>query len=129
EYVPAARALQLLLVSLFFIALHGPSRNVFLGYDRLGLESGIMAVAVVVNVALNIALIPRYGLNGAALATATADGVILLLSMVAIARFHIHPRLLPLQIPLLAGIAMALSLWLVGVDRTAAASIIVGGIV
>jgi len=39
EYVPAATALQLLLVSLFFIALHGPSRNVFLAYDRLGLES------------------------------------------------------------------------------------------
>ena len=129
EYVPAARALQLLLVSLFFIALHGPSRNVFLAYDRLGLESWIMAVAVVVNVALNIALIPSYGLNGAALATAAADGVILLLSMVAITRFHIHPRLLPLQIPLLAGVAMAASLWLLGVDRSAAVSIVVGGIV
>ncbi len=129
EYLPAATALQLLLVSLFFIALHGPSRNVFLAYDRLGLESWIMAVAVAVNVALNIALIPKYGLNGAALATAAADGVIFLLSMIALMRFHIRPRLLPLQIPLLAGIAMAASLWLLGVDRSAAVSIAVGGIV
>ncbi len=129
EYVPAATALQLLLVSLFFIALHGPSRNVFLAYNRLGLESWIMAAAVVVNVGLNITLIPRYGLNGAALATAIADGVILLLSVIAILRFHIRPRLALLQIPLLAGIAMAASLWLLGVDRSAAVSIVVGGIV
>lgn len=129
EYVPAATALQLLLVSLFFIALHGPSRNLFLAYDRLGLESWIMAVAVVVNIALNIALIPRYGLNGAALATVAADGVILLLCVAAIMRFHIRPRLLPLQIPLLAGIAMAAGLWLIGVDRSAAVSIVAGGIV
>jgi O-antigen/teichoic acid export membrane protein len=129
EYVPAATALQLLMVSLFFIALHGPSRNLFLAYDRLGLESAIMAVAVVVNVGLNIVLIPRYGLNGAAVATVAADGVILLLCVAAIMRFHIRPRLLPLQIPLLAGIAMAASLWLIGVDRPAAVSIVFGGIV
>ncbi|MFN2602131.1 MAG: glycosyltransferase [Gemmatimonadaceae bacterium] len=129
EYVPGATALRLLLVSLFFISLHGPSRNLFLAYDRLGLESWIMAVAVVVNVGLNIVLIPRYGLNGAALATLAADGVILLLCASAIMRFHIRPRLLPLQIPLLAGIAMAASLWLIGADRPAAISIVVGGIV
>jgi O-antigen/teichoic acid export membrane protein len=129
EYMPASTALQLLMVSLFFISLHGPSRNLFLAFDRLGLESSIMAVAVVVNVGLNLVLIPRYGLNGAALATVAADAVILLLCAIAIMRFHIRPRLLPLQIPLLAGIAMAASLWLLGVDRPAAVSIVIGGIV
>ena len=129
EYVPAATALRFLLVSLFFIALHAPSRNLFLAYDRLGLESAIMAVALVINVVLNLALIPGYGLNGAAIATAVADGVILLLCIVAMIRFRIRPGLLPLQVPLLAGLAMAASLWLVGTDRPAAVSIIVGGIV
>jgi len=129
EFAPAATALQLLLVSLFFIALHGASRNVFLAYNRLGVESWIMAAGVVVNVILNLVLIPRFGFNGAALATASADGAILALCAVAVARFGVHPSLRLLLVPLVAGGAMAVVLWLVGVDRAAVVSIIIGGIV
>jgi O-antigen/teichoic acid export membrane protein len=129
EFMPAATALQLLLISLLFIALHGASRNVFLAYDRLGVESWIMAAGVVVNVALNLLLIPRFGLNGAAFATATADGAILVLCAFAIERFGVRPALRLLLVPLLAGAAMAVALWLIGVDRAAFVSIIVGGIV
>jgi hypothetical protein len=68
-------------------------------------------------------------LNGAAFATAAADGVILVLCGIAMVRFRIRPRVTPLQIPMLAGMAMAASLWIVGTDRPAAVSIIVGGIV
>ena len=129
EFAPAATALQLLLVSLFFVALHGASRNLFLAYDRLGVESWIMAAGVVVNVILNLILIPRFGLNGAAFATATADGAILALCAIAIVHFGVRPALRLLLVPLLAGAAMAVALWLVGVDRAAFISIIVGGIV
>jgi O-antigen/teichoic acid export membrane protein len=129
EFAPAATALQFLLVSLLFIALHGASRNLFLAYDRLGVESWIMAAGVVVNVVLNLLLIPTFGLNGAALATATADGAILALCAVAIARFGVRLALRPLLVPVLAGTAMAVALWLIGVDRAAFISIIVGGIV
>jgi O-antigen/teichoic acid export membrane protein len=129
EFAPAATALQLLLVSLFFVALHGASRNLFLAYDRLGVESWIMAAGVVVNVILNLILIPRFGLNGAAFATAAADGAILALCAIAIAHFGVRPALRLLLVPLFAGAAMAVALWLVGVDRAAFVSIIVGGIV
>jgi len=129
EYSPAATALRLLLVSLFFIALHGASRNLFLAYERLGIETWIMAAGVVVNVGLNLALIPRYGLNGAALATAAADGVILILCVVAVARFGIRPSLWLLVVPLAAGGAMAVGLWLIGLDRPAVISIMVGAII
>jgi O-antigen/teichoic acid export membrane protein len=129
EFTPAATALQLLLLSLFFIALHGASRNVFLAYDRLGVESWIMAAGVLVNVILNLILIPRFGLNGAAFATLAADGAILVLCAFAIAHFGVRPALRLLLVPLLAGSAMAVALWLIGVDRAAFVSIIVGGVV
>ncbi len=129
EYSPAATALQLLLVSLFFIALHWTSRNLFLAYDRLGVESWIMAAGVAVSVILNLGLIPRFGLNGAALATAIADGAILLLCAATVVHFGVRLAFRPLVVPLLAGAAMAAALWLVGVDQTAFISIIVGAIV
>ena len=88
-----------------------------------------MAAGVAVNVILNLILIPRYGLNGAALATASADGAILALCAVAIAHLGVHPSLKMLLVPFVAGAGMAVVLWLVGVDRSAFVSIIVGGIV
>jgi O-antigen/teichoic acid export membrane protein len=77
DYQAGAVALQILLVSLFFLAIHAATRNVFLTLDRLGLEAWLVAAGVVVNVALNIMLIPRQGIQGAAIATLAGEIVIM----------------------------------------------------
>jgi O-antigen/teichoic acid export membrane protein len=75
-YAEGARALQWLLVSLFFVFVHGVLHNVYVVAARTALEARWFAAAAVVNVLANLWLIPRYGIAGAAAATAIAEGVI-----------------------------------------------------
>ena len=125
-YAPAATALKLLLISLLFVALHGTARNVFLAHDRLGVETVVMSIGVVVNVILNLFWIPRYGLNGAAFATAVAEGFALIGCAFAIERFGVRLTLAPMIAPLLAGGLMAAGIYAVGVERPVIVSIFVG---
>jgi O-antigen/teichoic acid export membrane protein len=125
-YAPAATALKLLLISLLFVALHGTARNVFLAHDRLGVETVVMSIGVVVNVILNLFWIPRYGLNGAAFATAVAEGFALIGCAFAIERFGVRLTLAPMIAPLLAGGLMAAGIYAVGVERPVIVSIVVG---
>ncbi len=75
--------------------------------ERASTASVVALLGVVVNVALNLLWLPRMGLHGAVLATATANGVALLL-MVALSNrygFRVHrgtltALLLPIGIPL-----------------------------
>jgi O-antigen/teichoic acid export membrane protein len=125
-YVPAATALKLLLLSLLFVAAHGTTRNLFLAHDRLGIETAIMSVGVLLNIALNLYLIPRYGLNGAGFATAAAEGFVLVGCAIAIGRFGLRLTLKPLVAPALAGALMAGGILAIGVDRPVVLSILVG---
>ncbi len=75
-YADGARALQWLLVSLFFVFVHGLLHNVYVVTARTPLEARWFAAAAAINVLANLWLIPRYGIAGAAAATAVAEGVI-----------------------------------------------------
>ncbi|HUQ19398.1 MAG TPA: glycosyltransferase [Gemmatimonadaceae bacterium] len=125
-YAPAATALKLLLLSLLFVAVHGTTRNLFLAHDGLGIETAIMSVGVLLNVALNLYLIPRYGLNGAGFATAAAEGFVLIGCAIAIGRFGLRLTLKPLVAPAIAGALMAAGIIAIGVDSPVVLSILVG---
>lgn len=127
-YAGGALALQLLLGSILIIGIHGTARNIFLVTHRTGLEAGITAVGVVVNIGLNLLLIPRMGIAGAAVATIAGEAVILILTVVALARLGILPRLKLTIAPSLAGAALAGAILLFGRDRPAVQVIVVGGI-
>lgn len=64
------------------------------------------AVGVVVNIGLNLILIPRYSYLGAAISTVVTEGLILILMTVLVgAELKLWPRLLnPLKIVISAGI-------------------------
>jgi O-antigen/teichoic acid export membrane protein len=75
--------------------------------ERAGASSIVALLGVLVNVALNLLLLPRMGLKGAVLATAAANGVALLLMVALSSRygFRVHrgtltALLLPGCIPL-----------------------------
>jgi O-antigen/teichoic acid export membrane protein len=69
EYTEGATALRILAIAQLVIVAGGPLGTVLdmSGFERTNLLS--MIVAVVVNGILNLALIPRYGVTGAATAT------------------------------------------------------------
>ena len=75
--------------------------------ERANVASVAALLGVVINVALNLLWLPRMGLKGAVLATATANGAVLLLMVVLSGRygFRVHRgtligMLLPICIPL-----------------------------
>ena len=80
-YVEGVRPLQLLLVGMVAYAFFVPFDQLLLQSGFPGRQSLMMAAYVAINVVLNVALIPAYGLAGAAIATAislVAAGALLL---------------------------------------------------
>jgi O-antigen/teichoic acid export membrane protein len=84
DYVPAAPALAVLTAGLFLRAVVGLNGDMAKAIDQPKIELYAVAVAVAVNVALNIVLIPRYGLVGAAAGTVIGYGVYNVLEVAAI---------------------------------------------
>jgi O-antigen/teichoic acid export membrane protein len=78
--------------------------------ERARIAPASMAVALIVNVSLNLALLPRLGLLGAVISTGTAYGVWLLLIVSAAWRagMQVHRGTVLLMI---APVALALSPW------------------
>jgi O-antigen/teichoic acid export membrane protein len=73
EYVRTGMpVLLILLAGMTLYAFVVPFDQLLLQSGLPGRQSVLMAAYVAANVALNVALIPRYGLTGAAIATATA---------------------------------------------------------
>ena len=116
-YRGGAVALQLLLVSILLIAVHGTTRNVFLARERLGTETTIVAIGVAVNIILNVILIPRSGIIGAAVATVIGEAVILVLAVVSIVSMGLRPGLSTTLAPLIAVAGLAFAMTAFGLDR------------
>lgn len=114
DYVEGALAFQWLLVATALILVRGAFHNVFLVRDQMRTEMLIMAAAVALNVVLNVVLIPRHGLVGAAVATAAAEALVVVLCVWAIARIGVPARYRSLARPLLAAAVMGAVLWAVG---------------
>ena len=75
DFAPAAPPFRILCIGLGFVfaiwVLHAVAISV--NRERLLLTTGI--IGLVVNVAVNLYLIPYYGANGAAIATVTGEAV------------------------------------------------------
>lgn len=69
EYLPASVALAVLVGGLFFNVLVGPNGATAKAIERPRIDLFAAAVGFVVNLGLNVLLIPRYGIVGAATAT------------------------------------------------------------
>jgi O-antigen/teichoic acid export membrane protein len=72
-YVPAARAFPLLLLAAGFGAVGSVTASIQTGIERQDLVLKVALAATVVNVGLDLALIPRFGIVGAAAANAVAQ--------------------------------------------------------
>ena len=86
DYTPAAPALAVLTAGLFIRAIVGLNGDMTKAINRPQIELYTVIVAVCINILLNIALIPRYGIVGAAVGTVVGYAVYNLLEVVAIYR-------------------------------------------
>jgi O-antigen/teichoic acid export membrane protein len=117
RYVPYWGVVPVLVVGKWVNAAAGPTQTALLMAGRSGLELLNNVVVLVINVGLNVLLIPRYGIYGAAVATAVAITTFNVIRVVQVWRtLRIFPRVLDLgRITLAGGFAVAagaLALWL-----------------
>ncbi|MFQ5975303.1 MAG: flippase [Candidatus Hydrothermarchaeales archaeon] len=69
SYAGAARAFELLVFGIVFLAIFMVCSAVFQGINKPSIPMKILMVAVIMDVVFNFLLIPLYGIEGAALAT------------------------------------------------------------
>jgi len=111
EYVPAAPALAVLTAGLFVRAIVGLNGDMAKAIDRPKIELYAVAIAVAVNVVLNVLLIPEYGIVGAAVGTVVGYGVYNVLEVAAIyLAVESHPFSLDSIKPLLPTLLVALGI-------------------
>lgn len=75
EYQGGADALRILIIGISILVLFRVFSTILLGITKPNAVIGITAAMIVLDIALNIALIPTYGIVGAATATLIASGV------------------------------------------------------
>ena len=106
-FAPASGAFRLLLLAMGILFLDGVLLQLLVVFDRTRPELLIRAAAAVLNLALNLLWIPRFGIEGAAMATLLAESAIFLLRLIVTRRLGIRAGGGFLVKPLLASAVMA----------------------
>ncbi|MCG2796685.1 MAG: flippase [Actinomycetia bacterium] len=92
RYVSASTVLQLLVLGEVVHTLVGPNDRILVAYGKTRLLMADAVATAVLNVVLNLAFIPPWGINGAALATAISLVTInILVSSQIFYSYRIHP--------------------------------------
>jgi O-antigen/teichoic acid export membrane protein len=114
EYVAGATAFRLLLWAVAVIIIRSNHKIFLIAFHAQARYLRSAAWSALTNVALNIALIPRFGIAGAATATLVAETVFLVLVQIEIRRAAVRVSLVaPLVKPALAAAVMAFGMHLV----------------
>jgi O-antigen/teichoic acid export membrane protein len=79
EYLNSVLPLQILVWSSVFIFMSQPFGNLFRSSNRQIISTKVAGLCVVLNVVLNLILIPRYSLTGASIATVATEFISLVL--------------------------------------------------
>ncbi|MDD5748233.1 MAG: flippase [Actinomycetota bacterium] len=112
RYTKASFVLQLLLVGELFNTILGPNGNTLVAYGRATLAMVYWVSSALVNVCGNLILIPRFGITGAAIATAASLCFLNFLCSVSIfINYRIHPFTLNYVKPVLSSAFVAFCLY------------------
>jgi O-antigen/teichoic acid export membrane protein len=113
QYQEAVPVFRVLIWVLPLTLLSGHYRYTLIGYDRQGLEFLSALVGAITIIVLNLALIPAFGLLGAAWAFVFSEAVIWLTAYLFVRRTIVHIPVFPhIRFPILAGILLVFTLYL-----------------
>lgn len=107
EFAPSILAVQLLILSLLPIFLDFPIGSLLNASDRQMTQTKLMGMATAISVALNLALIPRYGVMGVVVASIVSHVVLLVGGFIAVGRFLDWPAGRFVSLALRSGLAAA----------------------
>ncbi len=86
EFLPAATSLRILSLAVVFIWVGGLTYHTLFAVGKQGALLWATLLGLVVNVGLNLVLIPRFSFDGAAAATVVTELVVFLLALIVLAR-------------------------------------------
>jgi O-antigen/teichoic acid export membrane protein len=86
DFTGAGSAFQIVVWALLFLFLSLITRSALQGIDRQALWAYVLAAGFGANLALNVLLVPRIGIEGASLALLAADVIVFVLSFGLVAR-------------------------------------------
>ncbi|HYN05820.1 MAG TPA: oligosaccharide flippase family protein [Vicinamibacterales bacterium] len=110
-----AQAFQILLISCGFLFAHATVHNILLAVHRTNVETVLFFVAALVALMLNVTLIPRHGIVGAAVAALAAEALIAVVGWVYVKTLGVAPGWRPLVPPAVsAGVMVAVLIALGG---------------
>ncbi|MFC1686682.1 flippase [Patescibacteria group bacterium] len=129
QFEGSEKVLVWILIALSFIFLNTLMGNAMLAYHKQHRLIWQGVLGVVVNVGLNLILIPRYSYLGAAAATLITEGLVLILMTVMVGReLKLWPRLInPLKILVATGVMGIVVYFLAGYNLVF--PIVAGGVV
>lgn len=94
EYLGAANSLRLLSIGFFFTSLSEVSQNLLYTYGKSKVVLSNLIFTAVLNLILNLLLVPRYGLDGAAFSTMTSS---IFWAVLTILFSYHHTKVFPLD--------------------------------
>lgn len=117
EYLPAASVLTILVFGLFLRVVVGLNGDTVQAIDRTKIELTSASMGLVANFFLNLILIPRYGINGAAIATVVGFFIYNFFEVAAIYRATaVHPFSINNFKPLLPTFILGLAIMVLNGD-------------
>lgn len=112
DFGPAVPALQISIWSIVFALVNVPNARLMLVAGKQTPASWLRAVGMVASVGLNLLLVPRLGINGAAVARVLATAIFFFSLFIYVQRYLLREPLLPLFIrPALAAGIMSVVVW------------------
>ena len=132
EYIPAIPALRILLISLVFSYASFPIGAFLNACDRQSIQTKIVAGALIVNVAGNILLIPRFGIVGSAYAALignillTVTGYFFIPRVTSISHKYLWKTLAQIAV---SGVIMGAMVWYIDKLAHYLVAILVGAVV
>jgi O-antigen/teichoic acid export membrane protein len=127
EYTEATVAVQLLSLSVGMVFLYWCVSTLLIVAHRTRLYAAIHGTSAAVNIMLNLFLIPRFGIAGAAAATLIAEASILIPGFLILRQMHALPRVRPILAPVAAAAGMSVVILAIGSAWPLAAQIALGG--
>jgi O-antigen/teichoic acid export membrane protein len=112
DFAPAIPALQISAWAMVFALINVPSARLMLVYGRQTPASWLRGIATVASVGFNLLLIPRLGINGAAVARVLATAIFFFLIYGYVQRYLMCDALLPMVVrPAIATLVMSGIVW------------------
>jgi O-antigen/teichoic acid export membrane protein len=110
EYIESAIALKILIWLLIFVFLNGVFGVYLASIHRQGIAAITLGSAIVINIILNLLLIPEFSYVGAAISTLTTQAIISVVMVTYISRYnHKFPEFQYLIKPVVASIIMGIA--------------------